>query len=67
MERIQKEEQIILVPVLGYWHLANKGPNQYIHHKKGNCSTSYNTLTFETYGKYKLAKRKRSRRSSKIS
>ena len=64
MERTQKENEIILVPVLGYWHLANKGPNQHIHHRDGNCSTSYNTLTFETDGKYKLAKRKRSRRSS---
>ena len=64
MERTKEENEIILIPSLAYWHLANKGPNQHIHHRDGNCSTSYNTLTFETDGKYKLAKRKRSRRSS---
>ena len=53
MERIQKEEQIILVPYLGYWHVANKGPNQYIHHRKGNCSKSYEQMKFIIDGKYK--------------
>ncbi len=47
------EKQITLIPVLSYWHLANKGPNQYSHQKKGNCSVSYNTLTFDINGKYK--------------
>ena len=67
MERTQKEEQIILVPNLGYWHLANKGPNQYIHHKDGNCSKSYEQMKFTIDGKYKYTECFRSRRSSTIS
>ena len=67
MERTQKEEQIILVPNLGYWHLANKGPNQYIHHKDGNCSKSYEQMKFTIDGKYKYTECFRSRRSFTIS
>jgi len=61
------EKEIILVPMLSYWHLANKGPNQYSHHKKGNCSISFNNLTFNVNGKYKYTECFRSRRSSTIS
>ena len=53
MERTQKENEIILIPRLGYWHLANKGPNQHIHHREGNCSYSYHQMKFIIDGKYK--------------
>ena len=46
MERTEKENEIILIPALAYWHLANKGPNQHIHHKEGNCSKSYEQMKF---------------------
>ena len=35
-----------VVPSPSYWHLANKGPNQHIHHKKGNSSFSCNYIKF---------------------
>jgi hypothetical protein len=60
MEKRKKETEVILSPVLSYWHLANKGPNQGIHHKKGNCSMSYGHMAFTVYGKYKYKKRFRS-------
>ena len=61
------EKQITLMPVLSYWHLANKGPNQYSHQKKGNCSVSYKQMKFIIDGKYKYTECFRSRRSSTIS
>ena len=53
MERTQKENEIILIPILGYWHLANKGPNQHIHQKEGHKSQSYQQIIFVRNGKYK--------------
>tara|TARA_R100000655_G_scaffold8123_1_gene21427 strand:+ start:33 stop:209 length:177 start_codon:yes stop_codon:yes gene_type:complete len=53
MEKTKKEIEIILIPRLAYWHLANKGPNQHTHHKDGNGSKSCNQIKFNIDGKYK--------------
>ena len=67
MEKIKKKTEVVLVPVLSYWHLANKGPNQSIHHRTENCSMSYKRMGFTVDGKYKLRKRIRSRRDTSTS
>ncbi len=67
MEKRKKETKVILVPVLAYWHLANKGPSQSIHHRIESCSMSYKRMGFTVNGKYKLRKRIRSRRDTSTS
>jgi len=58
MEKIETE--IIIIPILSYWGLANKGPNQHSHHQKGRKSQSYKQWKFTIDGKYKYTERKRS-------
>ena len=52
------ETEIILIPILSYWGLANKGPNQHSHHQQGRKSQSYKQWKFTIDGKYKYTERK---------